>query len=426
MEKINLTLSNTLTRSRQDFTPVDPAGRQVNFYVCGPTVYERAHMGNLRTYLFADILRRTLRFAGYRVKTVMNITDVDDKTIAAAVKKFGKQATVGELKQLTNQIYRDFTQDLDDLNIDRAQFKFVRVTDVIPVIREFIIKLKAKGYAYQAEDGSTYFDLKKYEQVFGRYGELVGEKFLAGKQIQSRTKVDEYDKQSPSDFVLWKVPVKDGSINSPQGEGKISWEDPELGPGRPGWHIECSAINRREFGDQTIDIHLGGVDLIFPHHTNEIAQSEALTSQPFVKYWLHTGHLTVDGQKMAKSLDNFLTLSDLIEKKINPLAYRYLILQANYKQTLNFTWESLTAAQKGYTNLKTKIAKLNKPATRLTGLFAKPDQAYLAKFTEAVSRLNTAAALATLQAALADAALSPATRLATIRVFDQVLGLKLI
>jgi len=415
---------NTLTRQKEKFTPIHDG--QVNYYTCGPTVYNYAHIGNLRSYIFADILYRTLKFNGYKVKWAMNITDVDDKTIKNTISEFGNQAGVEELKKYTNRYFQAFLTDLDKLNISRSSIKFIKVSDVIPQIQDFIIKLIAKGYAYRSDDGSTYFNIDKYQNDFHNYGELVGEKFLAGKQIgagstgspQARIKADEYDKDNLSDFALWKAREKD--------DANIFWSHPVLDDGRPGWHIECSVINHVAFGDQTTDIHTGGVDLIFPHHTNEIAQSEAFTGQTFVSQWLHSEHLLVDDKKMAKSLNNFYTLKDLEEKSFDSIVYRYLLLQTSYKQKVNFTWESLEASAKGYQNLKNKIANLKKQTNWFKLWRAKIDEVYLLDFQEKINSLNTASALASLQTVVSAKDLDPAQKLKLIKKFDEVLGLKLI
>jgi len=394
----------------------------LNLYTCGPTVYNYAHIGNLRAYIFADLVYRAKKFAsqrtGQKVNWVMNITDVDDKTIKNTISEFGGNAGVEELRKYTDRYFRAFLLDLDKLNISRSEIKFIKVADVIPQIQNFIIGLIDKGYAYRTEDGSTYFSIEKYQNDFHNYGELVGEKFLEGKQIGARVKVDEYDKDNLSDFALWKAREK--------ADANIFWSHPVLGDGRPGWHIVCSVINYVAFNGQTTDIHTGGVDLIFPHHTNEIAQSEAYTGQTFVKQWLHSEHLLVDNKKMAKSLNNFYTLKDIEEKSFDPLAYRYLLMQASHKQKVNFTWESLEASAKGYQNLKNKIANLKKQTNWFKVWRAQIDEVYLSNFQEKIEVLNTASALASLQTVISAKDLEPAQKLKLIKKFDEVLGLKLL
>lgn len=415
---MDLIFYNTLTRNKEEFSPVAGDGKEVNIYTCGPTVYNQAHIGNLRSYVFADIVYRVLKFAGYKVNWVMNITDVDDKTIKNTIAEAGTEAGVTDLKKYTNRYYRAFLSDLDKLNIKKQEVRFIKVSEVIPQIQNFILELIKKGYAYKADDDSTYFSINKYQEVFEDYGELVGEKFLEGKQVGARVKVDEYEKDNLSDFALWKA--------HEEGNANIYWDNSILGKGHPGWHIECSVINNIAFNNETTDIHTGGVDLIFPHHTNEIAQSEAYNDKTFVKYWLHPEHLFVDGKKMAKSLNNFYTLNDLRERGFDPIVYRYVLLQSSYKQTLNFTWESLEAGAKGYQKIKNKIAQLKKSAGFFGQMFAKIDETYLKDFAVKVGALNTAAALASLQGVLSAKDLTPAQKLVLIKKFDEVLGLKLV
>lgn len=413
-----------------------PSSKALNLYTCGPTVYNFAHIGNLRSYIFADLVYRSKsvnwQTPKQNVKWVMNITDIDDKTIRNTIEKFGAKAEVKDLKKYTEQYTKLFLQDLNKLNVSVSGIKFIKVSEVIPQIQDFIIKLIDKGYAYKAEDGSTYFNIEKYQQDFGHYGDLVGKKFLAGKKIGARVKVDEYDKDDLSDFALWKAREKN--------DANIFWSHPILGEGRPGWHIECSVINQVAFNGETTDIHTGGVDLTFPHHTNEIAQSEALTGQTFVHEWLHSEHLLVDNKKMSKSLGNIFTLEDLEKKGFNPLAYRYLLLQTSYKQKVNFTWESLEAAQKGYDNLKRKIKALKKQLSWWQRLFVGtitrrlpsglPEGSlradYLSEFSSKISTFNTASALASLQLVISTKDLTTSQKLKLIAKFDEVLGLKLI
>ncbi len=406
-----------------------PKSSTLNFYTCGPTVYNLAHIGNLRSYVFADLVYRAKKFAlpaqagGSPIRWVMNITDIDDKTIKNTISEFGNKAGIEELKKYTDKYYQVFLQDLNKLNVLTSEIEFIKVSEVVPQIQNFIIELINQGYAYQADDDkSTYFNIEKYQRDFGHYGELVGEKFLAGKKIGARIKVDEYDKNNLSDFALWKARETN--------DANIFWSHPILGEGRPGWHIECSTINYVAFGGKTTDIHTGGIDLIFPHHTNEIAQSEALTGKPFVKHWLHSEHILIGGKKMAKSAGNFYTLGDLEKKGFDPLAYRYLLLQTNYKQKVNFTWESLEASAKGYQNLKNKIEKLKEvsgsPTSSAPEVGLRETGIYLADFSAKITTLNTASALAVLQAVLSAKDLPPAQKLALIIKFDEVLGLKLI
>lgn len=317
--------------------------KPINFYSCGPTVYNYAHIGNLRTFIMTDLLVRTLKANGHKVNWVMNLTDIDDKTITGTIAEFGSNANIQTLKTYTSRFAEKFISDLREVGIDTEQINFMNVTDVIPEVQEFIVSLLEKGYAYTAEDGSTYFSIEKYQADFKDYGALVGEKFLEGKQVGARIKNDEYDKDNLSDFALWKA--------WDESDGQIFWDHPTLGKGRPGWHIECSAINKVAFDGKTTDIHTGGVDLIFPHHTNEIAQSQPIVN-PFVTYWVHFEHLLVDGKKMAKSLKNIYTIDDLKVKGFSGLDLRYLFMQSGFRQQSNFTWESLEAAKTSRNKLK--------------------------------------------------------------------------
>jgi cysteinyl-tRNA synthetase len=313
----NLRLFNTLGRRLEPFQPFSPG--EVRIYTCGPTVYNEIHIGNLRTFLFQDLLRRSLRYLGYRVTQVMNLTDVDDKTIQGAHK-----AGVS-LAAYTEPFVASFLRDLDALHIERVE-SFPRATEHIPEMIELIAKLVEKGYAYES-DGSVFFSIAKDPD----YGKLSGfdlDQARRGERVAS----DEYGKDDVRDFVLWKA-VK---------PGEPSWDSP-WGPGRPGWHVECSAMSMKYLGE-TFDLHCGGVDLIFPHHENEIAQSESATDRPFVRTWLHSEHLIVDGQKMSKSLGNQYTLPDLQARGCSARALRYLLLAVHYRQKVNFTFESLEAA----------------------------------------------------------------------------------
>jgi cysteinyl-tRNA synthetase len=313
----DLVLFNTLGRKLEPFQPLVPG--EVRIYTCGPTVYNEIHIGNLRTFLFQDLLRRALRYLGYRVNQVMNLTDVDDKTILGAHK-----AGVS-LPEYTEPFVQTFLRDLGVLHIERVE-RFPKATEHIPEMIDMISRLIEQGYAYES-DRSVFFSIGKDSD----YGKLSGfdlEQARQGERVAS----DEYGKEDVRDFVLWKG-VK---------PGEPSWDSP-WGPGRPGWHIECSAMSMKYLGE-TFDIHCGGVDLIFPHHENEIAQSESATGKPFVQTWLHSEHLIVDGQKMSKSLGNQYTLSDLLKRGSSARALRYLFLSVHYRQKLNFTFESLDGA----------------------------------------------------------------------------------
>lgn len=404
-----LKLFNSLDRLEQDFRPLSLS--EVNLYSCGPTVHDRVHIGNLRAFLLGDILKRTLDFLGYDVHWVMNITDVDDKTIAKTISEFGSEAGVEELEKFTDRYTNIFLEDLKKINIQQSDIDFVKATNKIADIQEFIERLIEKGIAYKAPDGSTYFSIEKYQAIVGDYGRLVGEKFLEGKKIGARINSDEYEKENLSDFALWKATTPE--------DGKIFWDHPNLGKGRPGWHIECTLINYYKFPRGT-DIHTGGIDLIFPHHTNEIAQAQSLY-KPFVNYWLHNEHILVDEKKMAKSAKNFWTLEDLEKEGLSTgLSLRFLFLQSHYRSKLNVTKESLAAAQNGLNNLRRKIADLGDIDNSVL-----PDEKFLETFRTALENdLNTPEALAVVEKVLSSD-LSNHTKLSTIFRFDEVLGLNL-
>jgi cysteinyl-tRNA synthetase len=302
----------------------------------------------------ADILYRSLKTEGYNPRWVMNLTDVDDKTIKGTLEKYGKGAGIKELFEFTETYRQTFIEDLKELNILAEEIEFVRVTDKIFEIQQFILKLMDLGFAYKAEDGSTYFSIEKYQRAFGDYGQLVGEKFLEGKKVGARVAVDEYEKDNLSDFALWKA-------HDLETDGEIYWPSKTLGNGRPGWHIECSVINQVAFEGKTTHIHTGGVDLIFPHHTNEIAQSQPLY-HPFVNHWLHNEHLLVDGQKMGKRFKNIYTIKDLKEKGFSGQDLRYFLMSSRFSIQQNFTWEGLLAARQARTKLLSLPEKGATPA----------------------------------------------------------------
>ena len=404
-------LYNTLKHSITKFE-TNP-DHQVRLYTCGPTVYDNVHIGNLRAYISADILRRALLLNGYKVNWVMNITDVDDKTISKTIKESGNSSGVPELEKFTDKYYRGFLEYLEEVNIPKNEIDFVKVTEKISEIQTFILDLIEKGYGYKAEDGSTYFSIEKYQKDFGDYGALVGEKFLEGKKIGARVKVDEYEKENLSDFALWKA-------HHPS-DGGIFWDHPILGKGRPGWHIECTLINYLKFPEGT-DIHTGGVDLIFPHHTNEIAQAQPIY-KPFTKYWIHSEHILVENKKMAKSAGNFYTLSDLKNENIcSGSDLRFLILQSHYKTRFNITLESLKAAKSGLRKLREEIGLLVSKSNN----FDLPNQEFIEKFHKAIDNdLNTPEAIALLYAILKSPTLTPDQKLSTIFKMDEVFGLDL-
>jgi len=318
---------NTMSRRLEEFKPIESG--YVRMYTCGPTVYGPAHIGNFRAYIFEDILRRYLKYKGYRVTQVMNLTDIDDKTI-----RDSQEAGI-TLQEHTRKFIDMFFGDLDRLNIERAEF-YPAATEHIPEMVDFIQKLIERGHAYGSA-GSIYYEIS----TFPRYGAL-SHMDMAGLKAGARVDSDEYEKESVSDFALWK--------GWTERDGNVFWETP-LGKGRPGWHIECSAMSIKYLGEQ-FDIHTGGVDNIFPHHENEIAQSEGVTGKKFVNYWLHNAHLIVESRKMSKSEGNYYTVKDLVEMGHNPIAIRYLLMATHYRQQLNFTAEALEAAKKAITRLR--------------------------------------------------------------------------
>ncbi|MBS3113697.1 cysteine--tRNA ligase [Candidatus Woesearchaeota archaeon] len=330
---MSLKLYNTLTRKKEIVKPIKD--KIVKLYTCGPTVWDYAHIGNFRAYVCVDILKRYLKYKGFKVKHVMNITDVDDKTIKGANKEGIS------LKEYTRRYEMAFFEDIGTLNIDRADI-FPRATEHIKEMIAIIKRLLSNKTAYKSEDG-IYFDISKFKD----YGKLSHTK-LEGLEAGKRVKQDSYEKEQAQDFALWKSYDKE--------DGNVVWKT-EIGNGRPGWHIECSAMSMKYLGNH-FDIHAGGVDLIFPHHENEIAQSEASSKKKFVNYWFHNEHLLVDGHKMSKSLGNFYTLRDLLNKGYNPKAIRYLLLSANYRVQLNFTEEAVKAADNSIQRLNDFMIKL--------------------------------------------------------------------
>jgi cysteinyl-tRNA synthetase len=308
---------NTLTQRVEEFTPLH--GNEVRMYTCGPTVYNFVHIGNLRTFTFQDILRRWLQARGYKMNHVMNITDVEDKIIRNAMAQ-GKT-----IEEYTEVYTNAFLEDTALLRLQGPE-RYAKATEHIHEMVDAIETLEQKGYTYLS-DGSIYYRISKFPE----YGKLSHNDF-SGIRAGARVDVDEYDKADARDFVLWKA----------KKEGEPSWNEP-IGDGRPGWHIECSVMAMKYLGE-TLDIHAGGVDLIFPHHENEIAQSEAITGKPFARFWLHSEHLSIDLQKMSKSLGNIYTLRDIIEMGYSPEALRYLLASVPYRKKLNFSLDGLTAA----------------------------------------------------------------------------------
>ena len=398
---------NTLSRSLEEVVPLED--NHIRLYTCGPTVYNAAHIGNFRTYVFEDLLRRYLKYSGFKVTQVMNLTDVDDKTIRGS-----REAGV-PLREYT-QTYKDmFFEDIKVLNIEPAEH-YPAATDHIPEMIALIEKLFEKGLAYKSDDGSVYFRIA----AFPNYGRLARID-LSGMQSGARVAQDEYEKDNLADFALWKAWTED--------DGDVVWDSP-WGRGRPGWHIECSAMSMKYLGE-SFDMHTGGVDNMFPHHDDEIAQSEGATGKPFVKYWMHSAHLVVDGKKMSKSLGNFYTLREVLERGYTGREVRYVLLSAHYRQSLNFTFKALDAARAALGRLDEFIDRLKEQPASEGGL---PEWAEKARagFEAALDDdLNIAEALAALfeMAHAGNRAIdsgsggwSPAAVLELLAKFDAVLG----
>ncbi|MCH9812016.1 cysteine--tRNA ligase [bacterium] len=327
------------TREREKVTFSPEKDNTVRMYTCGPTIYNFAHIGNLRTFLFEDVLRRAIQFFGMGVFQVMNITDIDDKTIKRA-KENGLT-----LEEFTAPFEKAFLEDLDTLMVERAE-EYPKATDFIEKMIEMIAELIEKGHAYQTEDGDVFFRIESFDR-YGALSHLKMEELEVGRS--TRVDSDEYQKECACDFVLWKA-------YDSERDGNIYWDSP-FGKGRPGWHIECSCMSMHYLGE-TFDLHTGGVDNIFPHHENEIAQSEACSGKAFVRHWMHSEHLLVEGKKMSKSLGNFYTLRDLLEKGYSGREIRALFVCSHYRSQLNFTFEGLHAMRKSLARIDTFIERV--------------------------------------------------------------------
>ena len=376
LKKIPLKFYNTATRQKEELKPL--RDDHFRMYTCGPTVYHFAHIGNFRTFIFEDLFRRTLKFFGYGITQVMNLTDVDDKTIKGAI------AGNLSLDDFTKPYKEAFFEDLKSLNIEKVEY-YPCATDYIPEMIQMIECLMEKGIAYRGDDGSVYFSISKFPR-YGCLSHLNLDELETG--ASERVAHDEYVKDHVADFVLWKS-------YEPDRDGQIFWESP-FGAGRPGWHLECSAMAMKLLGD-TFDLHLGGVDNMFPHHENEIAQSESCSGEPFAKFWMHAEHLLVDNKKMSKSLGNFYTLRDLLSKGYTGVQIRYLLMQGHYKTPINFTFQGLEAA-------KNSLQRLNDFIQRLYGVTGSQSEGKVTEvlkntyreFSEALADdLNISAALAT-------------------------------
>lgn len=396
---------NTLSREIEIFRPQND--KNVTLYTCGPTVYDYAHIGNFRAYLFGDILKRSLLYMGYSVNHIMNITDIDDKTIKNSILK--NQS----LKEFT-EFYTDaFFEDRDKLNILKAS-DYTKATDYVKDMLLIIDDLIKNDFAYVENDGSVYFDIRKYKN----YGKLSHLSLSSLKENASgRLKKDEYDKENAEDFALWKA--------YDENDGKIFWEPKDflkegtdIKKGRPGWHIECSAMSIANLGE-TIDIHTGGVDNIFPHHENEIAQSECFTGKNFVNYWMHNEHLLVDGKKMAKSAKNFYTLRDLEDKGFDPIVFRMWFMTSHYRTLANFSLESLEGVKKA-------LGRLYESYNLLGDSFGEINEDYKKRFMGYISDdLDIPKALSLVWEILKDESVSKDSKKATLSDFDKVLGLNL-
>jgi cysteinyl-tRNA synthetase len=408
-----LKLFNTLSRSVEEFVPLDPAGKRVGMYCCGPTVHDSAHIGNFRTFVFTDMLRRYLEFKGYAVEHVMNITDVEDKIIARV------RAANTTLKEYTSKYEAAFFEDLKSLGC-KPPHQTPHATEYIAEIISLIEKLIERGLAYKATDGSVYFSIDKYRGCGCTYGQLLKLNFDE-MRVGERVKSDEYAKESVADFALWKARVPE--------DGAVFWPSP-WGDGRPGWHIECSAMSMKLLGP-SFDLHLGGEDLIFPHHEDEIAQSEGAGLQPpgkrFVKHWMHGAHLLVEGKKMSKSLGNFYVLRDLTSKGSTGREIRYLLLTAHYRETFNFTTEGLQGARTALARIDECLGKLREVAGNAQAV---ADEELLKAFAAAMDEdLNIAAAWGAIfewvrhtNKQLAENALNPSQAAACLAAWQKVDG----
>ena len=377
---MTLSLYNTLSGRVEPFTPLDPP--RVRMYVCGLTVYSRGHVGNYRTFVAVDLLRRVLRYKGYLVTHVMNITDVDDRIIKLAAE------AGADLRTFTEPHIRSFHEDMATLRLETPE-KVPRATDHIGEMAELVSGLIARGHTYAA-DGSVYFRIATFPE-YGRLSRLD----VAGIKAGARVDTDKYDKENARDFVLWKAKQDEPAW--------AQWDAP-FGRGRPGWHIECSAMSMKYLGE-TFDLHAGGVDLIFPHHENEIAQSVCGTGRPFVRHWMHVDHLLIENETMSKSKGNVYTIPELVEKGYRPDAIRYLLLSAHYRSRLNFTWEGLgqaAAALQRVQGLHQRLAEVDKdgPAAAVTAAVQRAREAFdKALFDD----LNTPEALAAVHVLVGEA-----------------------
>lgn len=404
-------IHNTLTQQLEEVVPLE--GNRIRLYTCGPTVYNYAHIGNFRAYIFEDLLRRCIKYFGYEVIQVMNLTDVDDKTIAGAIK-----AGVS-LDAFTKPFKVAFFEDLKTLGVEPAE-QYPAATDHVPEMIVMIQTLLEKKHAYQSEDGSVYFSVSSFPD-YGKLAHLD----MAGLRPGARVQQDEYEKENVADFALWKA--------WDEKDGDVVWDAP-WGRGRPGWHIECSAMATRYLGE-SFDMHTGGVDNIFPHHEDEIAQSEGASGKPYVRYWLHCAHLIVDGRKMSKSLGNFFTLRDILSRGYSGREVRYVLMAGHYRQSLNFSFDALLAARNALQRLDEFQDRLNTVAVNGPGGGELPDWAAImkAKFESGLADdLNISEALGSLfdlvhagNRAIDAKTIAPSEAVAVLQLlstFDTVLG----
>jgi cysteinyl-tRNA synthetase len=413
-------LYNTRLESKktETLTPLD--GKTVRIYTCGPTVYDHAHIGNLSSFVFADTLRRTVSLAGADVQHVMNYTDVDDKTIRRSKADYPELEPEEALRRLTDKYIALFREDMLRIGNDLDAVQFVRATDPQTIwgMKDLITRLHEKGFAYIADDG-VYFSIEAYRRAGKTYGQLL--EINAENTSEARIRNDEYDKESAHDFALWKK----------QKSGEPAWEftlDGQDMTGRPGWHIECSVMSRQNLG-QPFDIHTGGVDLVFPHHENEIAQSTALEDNPVMAtIFAHNDHILVDGKKMSKSAKNFFTLEDVVLRGFDPLAFRLKILQSHYRSQVNFTWESLEAAQNLLLSLRAWADMKHQKAARKTDAskpYAKALKVMLAAAQDDLNMPRALAALAELAGRGEAEGVDPEKIQPLLNVIDRLFGLQL-
>ncbi|MFZ2544401.1 MAG: cysteine--tRNA ligase [Candidatus Saccharimonadales bacterium] len=420
---MGITLHNTLTKEKGEFTPLNP--NLVTMYSCGPTVYDNVHIGNLSAFIVADILRRVITSNNYTVKHVMNFTDVDDKTIRRSHEKYPNMDVMDALRKLTTEYGESFVEDMKKIGNDVGVLTFIKAADdaTISGMQDLIRELHSKGFAYIADDG-VYFNIDAYKKSGKKYGQLV--EITESNTSNERIQNDEYDKDSIHDFALWKI----------KKPGEPSWKfelDGHDLTGRPGWHIECSVMSHMELG-RPFDIHTGGIDLAFPHHENEIAQSTAGHDDPtYSQTFVHNEHILVDGKKMSKSANNFYTLSNLIDKGVDPLAFRLLVLQSHYRSQTNFSFENATAAHNRLHHWRNIAVLRHQTHETLDEAKSNPSLAVIGAVKEALNDdMNTPEALRLIDAVFAQldahslAKINRSALLQLLESIDEILGLRLL